>query len=133
MITQYDRNTMEFSKLPTQEEFLQALSEKGFTRNGLECVLEDMSGVVGFDRIWHYPISDSVSAGGVIIPVREGFIWIPYDDMSKAEGEIYNPIGVRVLNVEELMCLADEFKDYADRLHAFLHESARLLNETVLI
>lgn len=29
--------------------------------------------------------------------------------------------------------MADEFEDYADRLHAFLHESARLLNETVLI
>ena len=109
-------------ELLTQEQVREILS-KNPINNGLMGDISDYeSEHFNCELYWHYPLSDSVSVGAYIIPVQEGFLWVPYDDVDKYEGEILLPHDAHLLSAEECEVLADEMQRYMSGLVAALND-----------
>ena len=74
--------------LPTKDELIARLEDDGGTDRAFASVREEQYERYGNELVWRYPISEGCAAGGFILPVREGILWLPYDEMEKEEGEI---------------------------------------------
>ena len=74
--------------------------------------------------VWCYPISEGYAAGGFILPVREGILWVPYDEMEKEDGEILLLDDAELLDADACEVMADDLRRYADSLCSMLREAA---------
>jgi len=76
------------SQLPTKNELLDSIRKAGGTDRALADLRDEQMDTYKNELIWRYPISEGNSAGGFVTPVREGILWMPYDEMEREEGEI---------------------------------------------
>lgn len=74
----------------------------------------------GKELIVHYPISDGMSLGGYILPVQEGFLWLPYDEVSRSDGELLRLENARLLTNDECEIMLMDFRIYSEHLCAEL-------------
>ena len=111
------------SELPTKAELLSRLHEDGGTDRALGHLREEQSEQYGNDLVWRYPLSEGYSAGGFVLPVREGILWIPYDEMEREEGEILLIDDAHLLNEDDCDVMAYDFRSYADGLCAMLGDA----------
>ena len=81
------------------------------------------------ELIWRFPISEGTAAGGFVMPVREGILWIPYDEMEREEGEILLPEDAHLLTAEDCSCMAEDFRCYAVELCSMLREAAAICEQ----
>ena len=87
-IWKYMDRKLNSEELPTMKELLSEIEENGGTDAALAGLREKQYRQYCCELIWRYPISQGDSAGGFLMPVREGILWIPYDAMEKEAGEI---------------------------------------------
>lgn len=113
-------------KLPTQETVMSILHTYGETFGSLDLVNEEVYRQFGKDLIWRYPLCDGKNAGGIIIPVREGFLWLPYDEMDSVDYELLLTSEVRLLDADTCTFLIDALRSYVDGLCAALSDIRRL-------
>lgn len=110
--------------LPTKDELIARLKKDGGTDNALARLREEQHEEYGNGLDWLYPISEGYAAGGFILPIREGILWIPYNEIEKEEGEILLLDDAELLNSETCEIMADDFQRYADGLFSVLREAA---------
>lgn len=80
--------------------------------------------------IWRIPISTDVYTGGAIVPVREGFLWLPYESVMILGDEpdgCYTMSEAQLLDGEMFGFLVSEFRDYTHGLEEALNEVGKLL------
>jgi hypothetical protein len=65
-------------RLYTKEELLHILKENSATAPELFEIGEKYKKLLGYDPIWNYHLSDDLHEGGYIVPVKEGWLFIPY-------------------------------------------------------
>jgi len=82
-IWEYMDQRLNPEELPTMKELLSEIDENGGTDAALAGLREKQYRQYCCELIWRYPISQGDSAGGFLMPVREGILWIPYDEMEK--------------------------------------------------
>ncbi len=114
-------------ELPTQQELLERLD--GGTDADLAKLREEHYAKYGVELIWRYPISEGASAGGFILPVREGILWIPYDTMMEDLGEVLILEDAQLLDAETCIAMADDFQSFANALCDVLREAAAICEE----
>ena len=77
----YMDRTLNPDELPTKDELLEQLRKAGSCWNAISELREGQFERYANELVWHYPISDSNFYGGYITPVRDGFLFIPYDEV----------------------------------------------------
>lgn len=86
----------------------------------LDLIRDQYNHLFGVNLVWRYPIFDTVTDGGVMIPVREGFLWLPYDENGKELTEYYRTKNAHLLNQEAVQVLLRDLNAYADGLRSAL-------------
>ena len=115
--------------LPTMRELINEIEENGGTDAALAKLREKQHEKYHNELIWRYPISQGDAAGGFIMPVREGILWIPYDDMEKEAGEILLTDNAYLLDEDACEMMADDFSQYADQLCDALRQCANICHQ----
>ena len=110
--------------LPTKDELIARLEEDGGTDRAFASVREEQYERYGNELVWLYPISEGYAAGGFILPVRDGILWVPYDEREKEEGESLLLDDAELLDSDTCKIMADDFRRYADGLCSMLREAA---------
>lgn len=109
--------------LPTKADLLRELRENGADDSALAIIREYQQNLFGMDYIWRYPISQGTAAGGFILPVREGILWIPYDEMLREDGELLLLEDAELLTAEACGYLEEDMHSYASALCDVLKEA----------
>lgn len=116
--------------LPAMDSLISALAENGADDRALSKVRDEHWDRYDMDLTWRYPISEGTSAGGFIIPVQEGILWIPYDAMDKEDGELLELQDSHLLTDEGCEYLLDDLRGYADGLCSMLAEAIRICRKS---
>jgi hypothetical protein len=122
--------TINTHQLATRNEVMQALNERASFVD-LEPIRERYESIWGDDLTWRYPISDGSSAGAVIIPVQEGFLWLPYDEVDKELMELISIDEIEFLDHEGVAVLYRELKSYTDGLLDALDDMRTILQNAL--
>ena len=117
-------------ELPTMKKLLSEIDENGGTDAALAGLRERQYKQYCCELIWRYPISQGDSAGGFLMPVREGILWIPYDEMEKEAGEILRTSDAVLMDEAACAAYAEDFRAYADELCSALRQSAYICRGT---
>ena len=123
-IWKYMDRKLNSEELPTMKELLSEIEENGGTDAALAGLREKQYRQYCCKLIWRYPISQGDSAGGFLMPVREGILWIPYDEMEKEAGEILRTSDAVLMDEAACRTYAEDFRAYADELCSALRQSA---------
>lgn len=75
---------------------------------------------LGFDPIWRQHVGDDGHNGAIIIPVVEGYLYIPYDEVYEDIWEDYKLEEAKLLTVESAQYLLDLTRDYMRPYEAVL-------------
>lgn len=113
--------------LPTKAELLAFINESGMDDRALAKVREQQYETYGCELLWRYPISDGKAAGGFVTPVREGFLWLPYDAMTREDGELLTMEEVKLLSAEECEYLLTDMHSFAEGLCNALADAQSIL------
>ena len=119
--------TLDFEKLLPKAELLAYLKEYGPTDRTLADIREKYEAVLGIDPIWRFPLSDGLHMGTVIIPVREGFLSLPYNDVDSEEYEIFLPDETCLMNETALDTFCDELWSYTEGFCKAMQEAKSLI------
>ena len=114
--------------LPKMEDLIAVLSENGADNRALSGIREEQWERFGKELIWLYPISEGESAGGFIIPVQEGILWIPYNAMDREDGELLELKEAHLLSAEACGYLKEDLRSYVEGLCDVLQEAAVITN-----
>jgi len=79
----------------------------------------------GQELIWRYPIADGFNSGAFLIPVREGFLNIPFNEMTAEDYEILDLDEARLTTADELQYLFENWVEFSARLTVALREMIR--------
>lgn len=109
---QYMGLEIEQSELYGMDELLGMLDKYGGFDSTLDEVRSTYTERFGNQLIWKYPFSDSMRGGGTIIPVREGFLFLPYNSVFERGGARYQLSGAALLSVEDIHTLQKECGTY---------------------
>lgn len=118
---------LDMKKLMSREELTAYLRENGMSDRGIAGLREQQYAQFGKELIWRYPLCDGNSLGGYIFPVKEGFLWIPYDEVESDRGELLVMEDAELLDVDGLKSLREDFAAYSADLCAALKEAEVLI------
>lgn len=109
----------------SKKEVLQLLKLKGAFDSTLDFVRERYTDRFGLPLIWKVPISDDMRGRGTIVPVREGFLYLPYRTVYETQGARYILKDSELLSQDALAKLMQEVQAYLTDLHTFLLEASK--------
>lgn len=110
------------SKLMTKQTFLDHLEENGATDRALAEIREQYYKMFGNELMWHYPISDGMHAGVMIVVVQEGFISLPYHEIDIEEYELFELNHVAMFDEDSLGIFIDDWKSFSVDLLGALND-----------
>ena len=125
----YMNMELDSSRLPTKDELLDRIRKAGGTDRALADLRDEQMETYKNELIWRYPISEGTSAGGFVTPVREGILWIPYDEMEREEGEILILDDACLLDAAACIAFEEDFRFYAEGLCSMLREAAAICEQ----
>ncbi len=107
------------------DELLNILNRYGGVDSTLDKVRNTYTERFGNQLIWKYPFSESMHGGGTIIPVQEGFMFLPYNCVYEGEGARYQLRGAELLSADNIRTLQNECKTYVEGLLSALGDMER--------
>lgn len=110
------------SNLYSQDVLIKLLDTCGGLDSTLDKVRDTYAERFGNQLIWKYPFSDSMQGGGTIIPVQEGFLFLPYNCVFEHGGARYQLRGTELLSAEDIRTLQRECRTYMDGLLSALRD-----------
>lgn len=93
-------------------DVLSLLKEEGPWFTTLEKIRERYEEQFGNVLYLNYPFSDGPHNGAGILPVQEGFLWLPYDELDSETYEQYVLTDASLLTADEAAILVNELKAY---------------------
>ena len=114
------------SKLYSKDALIQLLNEDGGSYSGLYKIREYYQETFGNELVWHYPLSDGLHAGVMIVTVKEGFISLPYNRMDETEYEIYELDRASMFNEDALQCFIQDWMNFSDELLNALNDMLKI-------
>lgn len=119
---------IDMDKLISTDELMECLKEHGETDCALSYIRDRYQNQFDNELIWRYPISDGWHMGTYIVCTKEGFISIPYDEISKDEYEILLLDDAVMLDEDVLKCFIDQWKVYSDILLGAMTDILRTIS-----
>lgn len=117
--------------LPSMCDVIKHLELHGAFDSTLDCYCNAFLDQFGQDLIWKYPFSHDMRYGAAIIPVREGFLYLPYVEVMASLGARYDLRAVELLTEGAANMLLEKASSYVDGLCAALRDMIRCLDMTV--
>lgn len=115
------------AKLLSQQELIRRLEDDGGHDRALSHIREHYAETLGCDPIWRYPISLDSCNGGFLIPVTEGYLFIPYDEVDTEDYEILMLDKTRLMDEESCDYFVEELQSYGTALCQELQEICKEL------
>lgn len=109
-------------QLFTKARVLRLMYVNGAHSTTLDIIREQYKTLFGNELVWRYPILDSFEDGCVIIPVREGFLRLPYDEQFAETCENYQDQSAELLSPDAVKTLLREMNAYIRDLQSALAE-----------
>lgn len=110
------------SDLKSKHEVLGYLAEHGENLTTLSecfsCYLEKYDN----ELFWHYPISDELHAGAYFVPVREGFLSIPYNSIDTESYEVLYLEDAKLLDEASIRLLWQDWTRFSADLQAAMQD-----------
>ena len=125
-------HSLDPNKLLGKREVIDHLNAYGATDHTIADFREMYNDRFGDELIWWYPISEGSHLGGFFMPVREGFLWLPYDSADKEDGELIVMEDVTLLETEELLALQEGLTSYSNALCTAIEDAITLLESNTL-
>jgi hypothetical protein len=113
--------------LMTRQQALDKLAENGEDYQALCGLTNRYSEQFGNELYWHYPLCDTENAGLFILPVREGFLCLPYDTVEAQDHELLELNRAFMLDAETAQNLLEEWDSYATALSGAMRDMVRIL------
>ena len=110
------------SNLYSKDALIKLLDTCGGLDSTLDKVRDTYTERFGNQLIWKYPFSDSMQDGSTIIPVQEGFLFLPYNCVFEHGGARYQLSGAELLSAEDIRTLQTECRAYMDGLLSALRD-----------
>ena len=110
-----------------RDELLGMLEKYGGFDSTLDKVRDAYTERFGNQLIWKYPFSDNMQGGGTVIPVQEGFLFLPYNCVYEREGSRYQLRGAELLSAENIRTLQNECRTYVKGLLSALGDMERAI------
>ena len=126
-ILQYTGLEINRNRLYRKDELMAILDKYGALDSTLDKVRDSYTERFGNQLIWKYPFSDNMQGGGTIIPVQEGFVFLPYNCVYEREGARYQLRGAELLSAESIRTLQNECRTYVEGLLAALGDMERTM------
>ena len=109
---------IEPAKLMSKNELPNYLRENGESDRALSKIRDRQFDTFGSEIIWHYPISDGFHLRAFIMPVKEGFISLPYDKVDKYDGELLELDDVVMIDEDTIHYYIEDWRRFSDDLLA---------------
>lgn len=118
-------------KLPDKTTVLKTLEEYENCDRGITHLREQYEESIGFDPIWREHLGDDWYSGALIMPVREGILYIPYDDVYASEGdwEIFVTEKASLLDADSTEYMLKLTEDYMNEYMVLLRHIVSRLRE----
>lgn len=110
--------------LLTEAELMRDLNTRGGFDAALDRTRELYTEKFGNQLIWRYPFSEDMQGGGAIVPVQEGFLFLPYSAVFEESGARYDLRHAQFLTPQAVRIMQAECKAYVDGLLAALDDIA---------
>ena len=115
------------AKLMSKDDLLEFLRDNGEDDRALSKIRDSHYGEYGAELIWRYPISDGVHLGTYIVPVKEGFINLPYDAVDKHDGELLELDDAAMFGADTMQAFIDDWRSFSDDLIVAMTDMLRVL------
>lgn len=115
-IVQYMGLKLKKSGLFGKDELLGMLDNFGALDSTLNKVRDTYTERFGNQLVWKYPISDDMQGGGAIVPVQEGFLFLPYHCVYEHGGARYQLSSAELLSTQDIQTLQNECRAYMEGL-----------------
>lgn len=124
---QYMGSPLDFSLLIGKEDLLRRLEGGGANYPALEEIRDEYSERFGRDLVWNYMLDDDLHTGFMLIPVKEGFLSLPYDEVLENTFEQYLLEEARLLDQESLEYSINSWQQYSNGLLQAMEEAKELI------
>lgn len=114
-------------KLLSKDALLCRLEGTNVNHSGLEEIRDEYSDVFGKDIVWNYPLDDDLHTGFMFIPVKEGFLSLPYNEVRKGTFEEFLLDEAKLFDLESLRCAIDSWNRYSEGLIQALTEAKTIM------
>lgn len=121
---------IEPEQLLTQREALDKLRESGSDYTALTWLTNKYFETFGSDLLWQYPLCDGENAGAFILPVREGFLYLPYNRMDVQKHELLDLDRAFLLDSDDVKTMRDEWQSYSGALAGALTDMIGILESS---
>ena len=108
--------------LPTMREVLDRLQDS----DALDHLRDEQMDRYHNTLLWRFPLIHETAAGGFILPVRDGILWIPYGETGTYEGDLLIMDEAHILSEGDCETMLKEFSSYASELCDVLRQSATI-------
>ena len=126
-ILQYMGLEINRNSLYRKDELVAILDKYGALDSTLDKVRNTYTERFGNQLIWKYPFSDNMQGGGTVVPVQEGFLFLPYNCVYEREGSRYQLRGAELLSAENIRTLQNECRTYVEGLLSALGDMERAI------
>jgi len=122
---------LQFDKqhLMSRSEVLEFLKVNGEHEPAITMISDRYEDEFGIDPVWHYHLSDGWHTGAYIIPIQEGYMMIPYDEVDSEYYEILLPEAATLLDVECCEHFKKELQTYADEMCKIFRLITSIIND----
>lgn len=82
------------------------------------------------ELVWRYPISDGYHLGTFIVPVKEGFLSLPFDNVDSEDYELLELVDTAALDTDAMQTLIDDWRLFSDDLINAMNDMLCILRGT---
>ena len=111
----------------SRDELMEFLRDNGADDRALSEIRDQQYEKYGNELIWRYPISDGKYLGTFIVPVKEGFISLPYDAVDKHDGELLELADAAMFDADAMQVFIDDWRSFSDDLLSAMTDMLRAL------
>lgn len=113
-------------KLLSKDEVLTCLEVNGRNERALTLIRDRNEDMFGADLMCHIPISDGGCLGMFLVPVKEGFLMLPYDTVDRYQGELITIKEARLLDRGDLHFLLKDIETVFEGLTRNIREAIKV-------
>ena len=110
------------SKLMTMAEVIDYLQTHGENYSVFSELRDRYEEEFGNNLVWNYQNCADYFPGCFLMPVQEGILSVPYDEVEVDEFEIIATDSIELLSAEELRERLDRYRSYAEGLMSAMEE-----------
>ena len=113
-------------KLLSKNEILICLDMNGRNERALTLIRDRNEDMFGADLMCHIPISDGSCLGIFLVPVKEGFLVLPYDAVDQYQGELITIKEAQLLDRGDLHFLLKDIETVFKGLARNIREAIKV-------